>query len=57
MINEVQMQENTERLKLKDFYICPYILHVDANTDAWSIASDIKSIFSYKFIHDYTIKI
>ena len=35
MISKVKMQEKiTERLKFKDFNICPNILHVNADADA-----------------------
>ena len=30
-------RENTERLKFKDFNICPNILHADADTDTRGI--------------------
>ena len=39
MISNVKMQEKkTERLKFKDFNICPNILHADADADTDGIA-------------------
>ena len=34
MISKLKCKKNTERLKFKDFNICPNILHVDPDADA-----------------------